>query len=161
MAVNTTNKTYTHNDVTVNIVRALSNNETKIMDKSIDAILKLHDGQDSIIKYEANIALKLVLCSENLWWQMAKATMLELNKTSDRMKRAELHYRLEAMIIAMTHVFEVKYGVRRGELIAARIDPSHVTLNRKSCLVTLDMITHCISFRKSTHELAGNEIIMI
>lgn len=122
MAVNTANKTYSHNDVTVNIVRALSDNEKKIMDKSIDAILKLHDGQDSIIKYEANIALKLVLCSENLWWQMAKATMLELNETSDRMKRAGLHYRLEAMIIAMTHVFEVKYGVRRGELIAARID---------------------------------------
>lgn len=59
MAVNAPNKTYTHNDVTVNIVRALSDNEKKIMDKSIDAILKLHDGQDSIIKYEANIALKL------------------------------------------------------------------------------------------------------
>lgn len=117
--------TYTYNGITVDTVRALSANEKKMLEKSIDAGARIYPGSVDAQRVIALSALKAILCSENLWYRLADNAInayREANNADESNKAAVRQVQMEGLILGMTHVNEVKHGIRRDISIAASID---------------------------------------
>lgn len=116
---------YTYNGITVNVVRKLSDNEKKELNKSIDVAVKLYPDNEKKQAVFANSAYKTIVCNNVLWPQLAGSIMNAISTFTEEKNEKKLAYMQivrDGAIIGMTHVFEVKYNAHNGNYIANFID---------------------------------------
>lgn len=112
---------YSHNGIELHPVRTLSANEKNALDKSIDAIQRIRNSK-TIQQIEAQAALEIILCAEPSWYALAERTVNAIKLAKDNNTRIGMKLRVEGMIIGLTEIFEVRYNLHSGEVIANSID---------------------------------------
>lgn len=114
----------TFDGVTVNAPRSLSDNETKMMDRSVQALKRLHPGLGGkALAFTASAAMDAILCNDGFWSEMAQNARVRVSKAGEdgnRRNAALLAY--EGMVIGMVEVMDVRYGIHDGRRIADAID---------------------------------------
>ena len=116
-----TTATYVRGDISLTLPRRLSDNEQRMMNKSVDVINGMHHGH-AVRQYVALSALSTILCAEPLWPQMARVAMLSVNSAASKSAKASALLRMEGIIVGMVHVFEIRYNIHDGYAIAQSID---------------------------------------
>lgn len=112
---------YSYEGIELNPVRLLSETERTALDKAIDAIKRLRRNK-AIQRIEAQAALDIILCAEPIWHALASQAVKATLNAKDDNTRIGMQLRVEGMIIGLTEVFEVRYDMHSGELIANNID---------------------------------------
>ena len=111
-------------DVTVAAPRSLSANETKMMERSVRALKRLHPGlEGKALAFMAANALEAVLCNDQYWSEMAQNARIRISQAGeDRKRRSMAMLAYEGMVIGMVEVMDVRYDIHDGRRIADAID---------------------------------------